>query len=118
MYELHKSFPTISSKNVPVPDQQPNNGWYHPSSAPLSHEQEVQYVSPTWSGQADELIRSGAMPETSYHYPSGGIRPGNNEPEFLGRFVSTMGGDQLCQPHQKTAPFDPKPFGFETTDLF
>lgn len=58
-------------------------------------------VDSTWSGQADNLIANGAMMETSYHYPSGGYRPGNNEPEFLKRFVS-VDGHRLAIPHMPT----------------
>ena len=107
---LHFAFPTLSQKNVPVPAPSANGGWWHPESAPQLGSGYVARVDPTWSGQADNLIANGAMAETSYHYPSGGIRPGNNEPEFLTRFVSTEGGNRLHIPHQKPTPFYVQPY--------
>jgi hypothetical protein len=111
---LESAYPTLYDKNVPVPPPQVNGGWWHKESAAPAGE--VPKVDPTWSGQADNLIASGAMPETSHHYPSGGVRPGNNEPEFLKRFVATEGGNRLSVPYYQhtfdAAPFDTNPFGF------
>lgn len=111
--ELEVAFPTLSGPNVPVPAPQATGGWWHAGSA--VSEADVPKISPTWSGQADNLVSNGAMPETSYHYPSGGIRPGNNDPDFLRRFVATEGGNRLSLPYQqhtfRADPFDAKPFG-------
>ena len=107
MYEIQQCFPTLFEKNVPVPPALPHNGWWNASS---EFDGEVRSVRPTWSGQADELIRNGSIRETAYHYPAGGFRPGNNEPDFFDRFVPAMGGNQLCIPHQEASPFDPQPF--------
>ncbi|AUF82546.1 hypothetical protein TetV_464 [Tetraselmis virus 1] len=111
--DIKDTFPTLHQKNVPIPPQQKNNGWWSPSCEPSPLDSQSEYVSPTWSGQADNLIKNGAMPETSYQYPAGGIRPGNNEPAFFNRFVQSKDGHTMYQPYQKTAPFDPKPFSFD-----
>ena len=110
MTPLQHAFPTLSGKNVAVPPPPPTGGWWHPDSAPPIGGGEVPRVDPTWSGQADNLIASGAMPETSHHYPAGGIRPGNNEPAFLGRFVPVDGGARLALPHQPARPFSAAPY--------
>ncbi len=102
---LSHAYPTLSRSNVPVPAPQATGGWWHPESAPPIGGAEVPRVDPTWSGQADNLVASGAMRETSYHYPSGGVRPGNNEPEFLRRFVPVDGGTRMHLPHQEPQPF-------------
>lgn len=107
MTPLENAFPTLSGKGapVPVPSPRPTGGWWHPDSARPVGGGEVPRVDPTWSGQAENLISGGAMQETSYHYPSGGIRPGNNEPGFLKRFVPVDGGARLALPHQPRRPF-------------
>eukprot|EP00873_Tetraselmis_striata_P033896 jgi/Tetstr1/454160/TSEL_041079.t1 len=106
---LHTAYPTLSGKNVPVPSPDANGGWWHPDSAAPIGGAEVPRVDPTWSGQADNLIRGGAMQETSYHYPAGGVRPGNNEPAFLQRFVPMAGGTALAVPYQPPQPFSVRP---------
>lgn len=114
---LQHAYPTIWKKNVAVPPPQPSGGWWHPESAPPIGGAEVARVDPTWSGQADNLIANGAMRETSYHYPAGGVRPGNNEPAFLERFVPSEGGKRLDLPYQQPEAFsarayDTDPMGF------
>ena len=109
---LQHAFPTLSRKNVPVPAPAANGGWWHADSAPQIGSGQVPQIDPTWSGQADNLIAHGAMAETSHHYPSGGIRPGNNEPSFLARFVATEGGNRLHIPYQAPAPFDVRPYNY------
>lgn len=105
MTPIEHAYPTLSHKNVSVPPPNKTGGWWHPESAQITGATEVARVDPTWSGQADNLIASGAMQETSYHYPSGGIRPGNNEPDFLQRFVPVDGGNRLALPYQPTRDF-------------
>lgn len=114
---LQHAYPTLSQKNVPVPPPRAGGGWWHADSAAPIGGGEVARVDPTWSGQADNLIAGGAMRETSYHYPSGGVRPGNNEPEFLKRFVPTDGGARLHLPYQQPQPlsvraYDTDPLAF------
>jgi hypothetical protein len=117
MTSIQHAYPTLSRKNVPAPAPQKTGGWWHPESAGSIGTGEVTRIDPTWAGQADNLIAGGAMQETSYHYPSGGIRPGNNEPGFLQRFVPIEGGSRLALPHQPPQPFsvrayDTDPLGF------
>lgn len=107
---LQHAYPTLAQKNVPVPTPQATGGWWHPESAAPIGGAEVARVDPTWSGQADNLIASGAMRETSYHYPSGGVRPGNNEPGFLQRFVPIEGGNRMHLPYQQPQPFSVKAY--------
>lgn len=105
---LDHAYPTLPGP-VPVPPPDANGGWWHPGSAGPIGRGEVARVDPTWSGQADNLVRGGAMVETSYHYPSGGIRPGNNDPDFLRRFERSEDGRCLYLPHQPARPFSAVP---------
>lgn len=115
MTPLRHAFPTLHAKNVPVPPPSAHGGWWHAGSDAGGG---PPRVDPTWSGQADNLIAHGASAETSHHYPAGGVRPGNNEPEFLTRrFVPTEGGARLALPRQQpqafgAVPYDTDPLGF------
>lgn len=110
--ELDTCFPTLHEKNVPVPEALPNNGWWHQASSKVYSEAGTTSIAPTWTAHSQALVADGAMQETANHYPSGGIRPGNNEPSFFNKFVPIMGGSQLAQPYQKPGKFDPQPFSF------
>lgn len=105
MTPIQHAYPTLAGGAVPVPPPVATGGWWHPESSRPIGGGEVSRVDPTWAGQADNLVADGAMQETSMHYPAGGIRPGNNDPGFLKRFVPVDGGTRLALPHQPARPF-------------
>lgn len=116
--EISDAYPTLDNGRIAPVRARASGGRYLDTGERF--DSKVFSDDLTWTGMAHNLVMSGAMPETSFQYPGGGIRPGNNEPEFVTKHMYTPDGGstyyipRMPRPAGDPVPHDPGSMPFRT----